>query len=456
MHCFAIGIPPISLPDDLDNCPICLSSKIHRAPWGKLDTHHATWCYQGISIDFGFFVQRSSDPNRIHQLQGLNGETCYCLIACHHSGMLFGESFCSKTPPVDFLNRWLARYALTSDIPDKYVHMDQGGELGRCPEIVALFESAGYAIELTAPDSSHQNGPGEQPHCTIGDAIQMMLAGADLEPHFWPYAFRHFLRLYNVTPHHSHDASPHMICSGHLPDLSLLRTFTRVGIFLGYSQTLKNILYYDTTTHRVKTALHVVFDESMTDSDNKSPNARLLCGEVFPPTDIINATSGLPSLEITSSPFTLFVMIDMPYDHSNTIPFGFEVSTCPRLRRVYVSSFTRTPIGHTLRATRHMLLGSYVVSIFDHPVFSASDLVMIHNLIGSQPITLMLISVVLALECHSSFDDRSTPTQLCVYDLHHVSALWSLTREGTMIDFNRAVSTYLDSVSSNQMELIVN
>ncbi len=140
-----------------------------------------------------FFVQSSSDLNHIHQLQGLNGETCYCLIACHYSGMLFGKSFCSKAPPVDFLNCWLARYALPSDIPDKYVCMDQGGELGHCPEIIALFESAGYAIELTAPDSSHQNGPGERPHHTIGDAIQTMLAGAGLEPCFWPYAFLSFL-----------------------------------------------------------------------------------------------------------------------------------------------------------------------------------------------------------------------------------------------------------------------
>jgi len=39
--------------------------------------------------------------------------------------------------------------------------MDQGGELGHSPDIVALFESAGYSIKLTAPDASRQNGPGE-------------------------------------------------------------------------------------------------------------------------------------------------------------------------------------------------------------------------------------------------------------------------------------------------------
>jgi len=39
--------------------------------------------------------------------------------------------------------------------------MDQGGELGQCPDIITLFETARYSVELTTPDSSHQNGPGE-------------------------------------------------------------------------------------------------------------------------------------------------------------------------------------------------------------------------------------------------------------------------------------------------------
>jgi len=128
-------------------------------------------------------------------------------------------------PPLDFLNCWLAKYGLPLDVSGKYVHMDQGSELGHCPEVVQLFEAAGYTVELIAPDSSHQNSPGERPHRTIGDALHTMLAGASLEPCFWPYAFRHFLFLYNVTPHCSRDASPSTTCSGQLPDLSLLRTF---------------------------------------------------------------------------------------------------------------------------------------------------------------------------------------------------------------------------------------
>jgi len=64
---------------------------------------------------------------------------------------------------------------------DEYVHMDQGGELGCCPNVIQLFESASYSIELTALDSSHQNGPGEHPCCTSGDAVHTMLTGTGLE-----------------------------------------------------------------------------------------------------------------------------------------------------------------------------------------------------------------------------------------------------------------------------------
>jgi len=57
MHWFALGIPKISIPHNIDQCPVCLASKIHHALCGHEDSRHASQCYQGLSIDFGFFVQ---------------------------------------------------------------------------------------------------------------------------------------------------------------------------------------------------------------------------------------------------------------------------------------------------------------------------------------------------------------------------------------------------------------
>ena len=214
-HCYANGVPPVPMASKLDKCPICLATKLCKAAHGTDDSHYATQCGQGISVDFAFIVQKSSmDSNHVHHLQGKNGETCYCLIVDHFSGMLHGATFHSKAPPMDFINCWLVQHGLPHDVPDKYIYFDLGGELGHSTKIVKLFEDASYAVEPTAPNSSHQNGPGECPHQTISDGICTMLTGAGLALQFWPYAFHHFLHLYNVTIHDGKDASPFELCTG--------------------------------------------------------------------------------------------------------------------------------------------------------------------------------------------------------------------------------------------------
>ena len=158
--------------------------------------------------------------------------------------------------------------------------MDGGGELGKSREIHQTFANFGYAVELTGPDSSNQNGPGERPHQTIGDALRAMLSGANLRPNFWAYAFYHYIRIYNFLPHGTRPSSPYVMCGTELPDLSKLRTFgcrvhvrpttartgklvpnSRLGIFLGYSRSLKVLYYYDVGSAIVKTATHARFDE---------------------------------------------------------------------------------------------------------------------------------------------------------------------------------------------------
>jgi GAG-pre-integrase domain len=152
LHRYATGIPQLPIATELDKCPICLQAKLRMANRGTADSRHATQCNQGISIDFGFMVQQSSaDPSRLDRLVGLNGETCYCLITDHYSGTLYGETFRSKAPPLDFLNRWLVQHGLDKSVPNKYVRFDEGGELGNCREVIKPFENAGYAIEPTAP-----------------------------------------------------------------------------------------------------------------------------------------------------------------------------------------------------------------------------------------------------------------------------------------------------------------
>jgi hypothetical protein len=248
---------------------------------------------QGLGVDFAFMVQKSRNPKRFENLVGFNGETCYILLTDHFSGRIFGRAFATKAPPVDWLNQWLASNA--PSCPDKYVRMDGGGELGKCREIHDTFGNFGYQVQLTGPDSSHQNGPGERPHQTIGDALRAMLTGADLRPNFWPYAFYHYIRLYNLMPHGNRPTSPLVLCGGAVPDLSKLRTFgcrvhvrpttsrygrvvpnSRLGIFLGYSRSLSVLYYYDVESSIVKTATHARFDEGMNDLATVPPNVQAL------------------------------------------------------------------------------------------------------------------------------------------------------------------------------------
>jgi GAG-pre-integrase domain len=196
--CAATGLLDIGAEDKLHKCPICSAAKLHKPNKGTEDSPRATVCNQGISIDAGFIVQSSKDSKRVAKYTGLHGETCCFLIVDHKSGTVYGDTFASKAPPIEFINWWLAQHALGQDVLDKYVRMDLGGELGSCPEVVNLLERSSYKVETTAAQSLSQNGPGDWPHQTIANAMQSMLVGAGLPAKFWPYDFRHYLRLYNL------------------------------------------------------------------------------------------------------------------------------------------------------------------------------------------------------------------------------------------------------------------
>jgi hypothetical protein len=434
---------------DLDKCPICAHAKLHKAARAATTTRRATQCFQGISIDFGFIVQSSNaDSTRIKRLQGMHGETCYCLIVDHFSGMLFGQCFRSKAPPIEFLTQWLATYGLSNTVPDRYVRFDLGGELGRCDEIIQIFRSTGYIVEPTAPDSSHQNGPGERPHRTIADAIRTMLAGASLPPKFWPYAFHHFLRLYNITVHGDKTASPFELCSGRKPNLSLLRVFgcrvyalpsrprrpdkitsdSRTGIFLGFAKSMNNIIYYDVVTETIKTAQHVIFDETMKDLDHPPPNARLLGTNLngINDDDFVDLTQNFPDLHICQSPFTKFETILISLDLDNLEhPFGFTYRQCERLRRPFIDSIQRPPLPtQSLRTFRRKFLGAFIITIDDHPVFCINDITATIHRFRSLREPPANVTITLAPERITDLNQNAPPPlHLRQIDIAHISNL---------------------------------
>jgi Reverse transcriptase (RNA-dependent DNA polymerase) len=166
-----------------------------------------------------------------------------------------------------------------------------------------LLSSFGYAIELTASDTPHQNGLIERVNSDIGSYLRVALTGAALTPRYWPYAFRHYLRLHNSLPHRrtgkdgvsSLARSPYEALTGQKPDVSTLRTFgcrvwvrppggrdrkvivnARVGRFLGYARSNSICIYVDEVTHEIKETSNLRFDELFTDVASPPPNAVVL------------------------------------------------------------------------------------------------------------------------------------------------------------------------------------
>jgi hypothetical protein len=137
---------------------------------------------QGLSINFAFTDQALKDKTHSKTYKGINGETCYILIADHASTQLNGATRVSKGAPLTWLHNWLLQNS--PGIAGQYIFLDQGGELYNNPKVCALFAQFGYDICPTGVDSSHQNGPIKRAHQMIGNTLRAILHGAHLKIKF--------------------------------------------------------------------------------------------------------------------------------------------------------------------------------------------------------------------------------------------------------------------------------
>ena len=174
----------------------CVKAKMTKKAPGPNSTKRAIHHGQGLSVDFSFSSVNSKNKNCRKDFAGINGETCWMLITDHHTGMQDSKTCCSKASSTEWLRNWL--HIHSPNLKDKYVVMDQGGELYSNPDIVNVFTKYQYKVHPTGTDSSHQNGPVKQAHCVIGDHVLALLIGASLDIKFWPYAFFHHLHVQNA------------------------------------------------------------------------------------------------------------------------------------------------------------------------------------------------------------------------------------------------------------------
>ena len=96
--------------------------------------------------------------------------------------MLHGDCRITKASPLKFLRSFLEEYS--PKVENKWVVLDQGGELFKNPQIINLFREFHYTIMPTGADASRQNAPVERAHRTIGTAIKSVLVRAGLDIKF--------------------------------------------------------------------------------------------------------------------------------------------------------------------------------------------------------------------------------------------------------------------------------
>jgi hypothetical protein len=216
--------------DDLLKCPTCIKTNLIKPAAGKKSLRDTVTCpYQGLYIDFAFSGKISRDKNgKIIEsdqvdVEGINGENFWVLIADAFSRMLHGDVRLSKASPVKYFESFLSEYL--PNVRDKWVVMDQGGELYNNPLVRNVFKKHKYTIYPTGADNSSQNGPVERSHCTVSQGVKAILIGAGLDIKFWPLAFNHILRIRNAIPGPGQLESPLKISTGSKENLKNLCVF---------------------------------------------------------------------------------------------------------------------------------------------------------------------------------------------------------------------------------------
>ena len=284
------GVPSLKA-HDMHSCKVCQEMNIRKTSNKATSDTPVTAFGQRFQMDFGF-MRAKADHTSIRSHDGYH---CYLLIVDYYTRYYWAFLSKNKHPPTQTIQHFLKSYG-TNNV-NKVIRTDQGGELAKSALFRETIRKHAYQLEITGADNSSQNGIAERPHQTIADMVRAGLENAGLHVRFWSDALLHAIYVKNRLPHafFNHKFTPYEKLTGLKPDLSKLRIFgSRIvtrkpgkrtpkiskhsysGIFLRYAKTIKNIVYYDTTTKKIKTTTYAKFDEVHFSYENKPPGAKIL------------------------------------------------------------------------------------------------------------------------------------------------------------------------------------
>ena len=291
IHQCVDGVPKLKR-HNFHTCPICQESKIAHEYNHEPSKIIPSKVGELVSMDYGF-VKATNDNKMVRSHDGYSS---YILIVDHATRYMWVFLTKNKCPPIHFIDRFLRTYGLQDDTV-KIVRTDQGGELARSTAFCQTVAQCGYQVEITGTDNSSQNGKVERPHQTLAAMMRSSLSNASLHKKYWSDALLHSVYIKNRLPHYAFKfkSTPYTALTGTKPDLSNLKIFgSRItvrkpglrkgkvnshhynGIFLRYAKTMKNYVYIDVNTNKIKTATHAVFDEAHYSQPTKPRGAQIL------------------------------------------------------------------------------------------------------------------------------------------------------------------------------------
>ena len=236
---------------------------------------------QHFHFDFGFMHTKHyqhEDAEGTTQTS-IDGKNAYLLVIDRSTRYIWVYVTSSKQPPIELCKSILHKFK--SATKHRTVRCNQG-ELATSQLFNQLLVDEGFTLEVTGAGNLKQNRMVERPHQTLARMVRCSLHAAGLGPEYWSYALLHSVYVKNRLPYSSLQKSPYQAFTGRVPNLSGLRIFgSRVvthntqqrsgkldmnninqGIFVGFTNTQKNVYYIDDITRKVKIGSFVEFDEA--------------------------------------------------------------------------------------------------------------------------------------------------------------------------------------------------
>ena len=398
----ADGVPKITPKTTIDKCQTCMETKltkIHKSrdSFRQVDAIRAdkdVKFFQHLQIDIGIIVQRSKNEERVKRLSAYNGDTCYVAITCIKTNYVLGATVSTKEPAVKWLQFLLVRYC-PWEKKDKTFRMDCGGETGYSSALAKLLEDYSYKLDTIGPDNSSAIGKVERFNRTVKGGIRSLIVSVSWSWKVWNYAFYHYIRIYNSTPH-GNAGIPYTNVTGKRVDHSRTRIFgcpvmvlkngsrpaldnhSRHGRFAGYNGTMKKILYFPKGKTTPLENSHVQFDELFSSYKTEPPIVqelrRAMGRDTTLDSDARRDTGISDNFDIISESEQFAKIRCINITPSGTSPLGIILETDLRTNRGYISDVLPKSLLSSTKNWRTELIGSFVTRVNDELVFTKQEI----------------------------------------------------------------------------------